>query len=57
LYRTREDPFATVWHEIEQELTARPDRTAKALFAEPQQCYPGQFPPNQLRTLQRQVKE
>ena len=57
LYRTREDPFATVWQEIEQELTARPDRTAKALFADLQDRYPGQFPANQLRTLQRRVKE
>lgn len=57
LYRTRDDPFATVWQEIEQELTARPDRTAKALFADLQHRYPGEFPATQLRTLQRRVKE
>lgn len=56
LYRTREDPFATVWQEIEQELTARPDWMAKALFADLQHHHPGQFPANQLRTLQRRMK-
>jgi hypothetical protein len=57
LYRTRPDPFATVWEEIEQELTGHPERTAKAVFENLQQRYPGAFPATQLRTLQRRVQE
>jgi len=57
LYRTRPDPFASVWPEVEQELLARPDRTAKAIFADLQERYPGTFPATQLRTLQRRVQE
>ncbi len=56
LYRTRPDPFAAVWEEIAQELTAHPERTAKAVFEHIQQRYPGVFPENQLRTLQRRVQ-
>jgi hypothetical protein len=41
LYRTRLDPFAEVWHEVEAELTAHPERTAKAAFAHLQERYPG----------------
>lgn len=57
LYRTRPDPFAEVWEEVEQELTAHPERTAKAVFEHLQQRYPGVFPATQLRTLQRRVQE
>jgi len=56
-YRTRPDPFAAVWSEIEQELTVHPERTAKAAFENLQQRYPGTFPATQLRTLQRRVQE
>jgi len=38
-----------------QWLAANPERTAKSLFVELQQHYPGQFFGNQLRTLQRRV--
>ena len=55
-WRTRPDPFAAVWEEICQWLTATPERTTKSVFAEVQQRYPGQFPASQLRTLQRRVK-
>ncbi len=54
-WRTRVDPFATVWTEIEQWLEAQPERTAKSIFLELQQRYPGHFPDGQLRTLQRRV--
>ncbi|MBX0327645.1 hypothetical protein K2Z83_08140 [Oscillochloris sp. ZM17-4] len=54
-WRTRLDPFATVWAEIEQWLEAAPTRTAKSLFAELQQRYPDQYAPMQLRTLQRRI--
>ena len=54
-WRTRVDPFAEVWAEIEQALEAQPERTAKAIFAELQQRYPGLFLDAQLRTLQRRI--
>ncbi len=57
LYRTRLDPFADVWHEVEAELTAHPERTAKAAFEHLQERYPGVFPATQVRTLQRRVQE
>ncbi len=57
LYRTRPDPFADVWHEVETELMAHPERTAKAAFENLQHRYPGVFPATQLRTLQRRVQE
>ncbi|GAC1613425.1 MAG: hypothetical protein NVS4B3_28130 [Gemmatimonadaceae bacterium] len=57
LYRTRLDPFADVWEEVEQELTAHPERTAKAAFEHLQERYPGVFPATQVRTLQRRVQE
>ena len=56
-YRTRPDPFAAVWEEIAQELTAYPERTAKAAFEHLQERYPGAFPATQLRTRQRRVQE
>ncbi len=57
LYRTRPDPFAAVWAEVEAELTAHPERTAKATFEHLQERYPGVFPATQVRTLQRRVQE
>ncbi len=57
LYRTRLDPFADVWEEVEQELTRHPERTAKAAFEHLQERYPGVFPATQVRTLQRRVQE
>jgi hypothetical protein len=55
-WRTRADPFAAVWDEVQGWLAARPDRTAKSLFDELCERYPGQFAPGQLRTLQHRVK-
>ena len=55
-WRTRPDPFAAVWAEICQWLESNPERTAKSLFADLQQQYPGQFTDGQLRTLQRRVQ-
>ncbi len=55
-WRTRPDPFEGVWEEVCQWLSANPERTAKSLFQELQQRYPGRFPDVQLRTLQRRVK-
>jgi len=55
-WRTRPDPFATVRAEVTQWLSANPERTAKSVFVDLQQHYPGQFPHAQLRTLQRRVQ-
>jgi hypothetical protein len=54
-WKTRPDPFATVWAELEQWLEVAPTRTAKSLFQELQQRYPDQYAPVQLRTLQRRI--
>ena len=56
-WRTRVDPFAEVWREIVMLLESSPERTAKSVFGELQERYPGCFPDTQLRTLQRRVKE
>jgi len=56
-YRTRADPFETVWPQVQQWLTEEPDANAKELFFRLQECMPGAFPPGQLRTLQRRVKQ
>jgi hypothetical protein len=56
-YRTRKDPFETVWEEVVAWLTADPERTAKSAFDEIQRKYPSTYPSCQLRTLQRHVQE
>jgi hypothetical protein len=56
-WRTRKDPFEAVWGEIEQWLSAEPERTAKSVLEELQRKHPGQYGEEQLRTLQRRVKE
>ncbi len=55
-YRTRKDPFAAVWDEVCQWLTAQPERNGRSVFDELQQRYPGQFAAGQLRTLQRHIQ-
>ena len=55
-WRTRPDPFAEVWPEVERQLAQTPDLSAKALFERVQQTYPGQFNEGQLRTFQRRVR-
>ncbi len=55
-WRTREDPFAAVWDEVEGKLRNNPGLQAKTLFDDLQQRYPGRFAAGQLRTLQRRVK-
>lgn len=56
-WRTREDPFESVWLEVLQWLQTDPDTTAKALFQRLQAEHPGCFQDGQLRTLQRRVRE
>jgi hypothetical protein len=55
-WRTRADPFAQVWSEIEQLLEREPSLEAKTIFDYLCRKYPGGFQEGQLRTLQRQVK-
>lgn len=55
-WRTRIDPFADVWQEVEQQLQLSPHLSAKILFLVLQKKYPGKFIDGQLRTLQRRVK-
>ena len=56
-WRTRKDPFETTWPRMVTWLEAEPERTAKELFDRLRLERPGAFPPGQLRTLQRRVKE
>jgi hypothetical protein len=56
-WRTRPDPFAKVWSEIEWELTEEPNVQAKEILQRLQQRHPGQFPDHQIRTLQRRVRD
>jgi hypothetical protein len=55
-WRTRPDPFADVWDEIEQRLQVDPGLQAKTLFEYLQDREPGRFGEGQVRTLQRRIK-
>jgi hypothetical protein len=56
-WRTRPDPFESVWAEVCRWLAADPGHTAQSVLNELQQRYPEQFPDSQLRTMQRRVRE
>lgn len=56
-YRTRVDPFETVWPQVQQWLNEQPDANAKELFLRLQESMADTFAPGQLRTLQRRVKQ
>jgi len=56
-WRTRKDPFETVWSEILVWLQENPDATAKSLFQRLTRKYPERFQDGQLRTLQRRIRE
>jgi len=56
-YRTRADPFAGEWDEIQGWLAVAPERTAKSIFLELQRRDPAHHPDGQLRTLQRRIGE
>lgn len=56
-WRTRKDPFKTVWPDVLVWLEEAPDVTAKSLFERLQKEHPGQYADSQLRTLQRRVSE
>lgn len=55
-WRTREDPFESVWDWVLEHLVVNPGLQAKTLFDDLQRKYPGRFQDGQLRTLQRHVK-
>jgi len=52
-YRTRNDPFAVVWEQLDDMLKADAGLEAKTLLEWLQEAYPGQFKQSHLRTLQR----
>jgi hypothetical protein len=56
-WRTRPDPFADVWPQLEQLLAVNPGLEAKTLLAHLQRQHPGRFADGQVRTLQRRVKQ
>lgn len=56
-WRTRVDPFESIWPVVEQWLDERPDTNAKELFHRLQSELSVSFEAGQLRTLQRRVKE
>ena len=56
-WRTREDPFAEHWSEIEERLRQTPELEAKTLFELLQEKHPGRYEQGQLRTLQRRVRQ
>jgi transposase len=56
-WRTRLDPLAAVWPELQAELERAPGLQALTLLALLQDRYPGQFGNELLRTLQRRVKQ
>jgi transcriptional regulator with XRE-family HTH domain len=56
-YRTRADPFAEEWVEVETMLAAAPELEAKALFEWLCEQYPGKYQEGQIRTFQRRVSE
>jgi hypothetical protein len=56
-YRTRADPFAEDWEQVEQMLSEAPELEAKTLFAWLSEQSPGKYQEGQLRTLQRRVSD
>ena len=54
-YRTRTDPFAEHWPEMEEMLEGAPELEAKTLFDWLCEQHPGKYQEGQLRTFQRRV--
>jgi transposase len=55
-WRTRPDPFAGVWNEVEELLAQDAGLEAKTVFEELCARYPGRFLGGELRTLQRRLR-
>ncbi len=56
-YRTRIDPFAGVWDQVQTKLEAEPRLQAKTLFQWLQDSYPGRYPDSTRRTFERRVRK
>jgi hypothetical protein len=56
-WRTRSDPFAEAWEEIESMLKVNSNLEGKTLFEYLQRKCPGQYGDGQLRTLQRRIRQ
>jgi hypothetical protein len=54
-YRTRPDPFAKDWPEVEAMLAQAPELEAQALFSWLCEQHPGAYQQGQVRTFQRRV--
>ncbi len=55
-WRTRADPFETIWPAVEARLKEAPELQGKALFEWFCNEYPGVFQEGQLRTFQRKIR-
>jgi hypothetical protein len=55
-WRTREDPFAEDWAEVEALLRETPGLEARTIFEVLRERHPGRHEPGELRTLQRHVR-
>jgi len=55
-WRTRTDPFESVWERVRSMLSINPGLQGKVIFQYLQREDPGQFADGQLRTLQRRIK-
>ncbi len=55
-YRTRTDPFADVWSDVQERLEGEPKLQAMTLFGWLQDRFPGQFPDSTRRTFERRVR-
>ena len=56
-WRTRVDPFAEVWPEVQARLEAEPQLRAFTLFGWLQDRHKGQFCDSQRRTFERRVRQ
>src|SRR5579863_1874988 len=55
-WRTREDPLAAVWPELEEKLRREPELQAVTLLGWLQSAYPGVYSTSVRRTLERRVR-
>jgi hypothetical protein len=55
-WRTRPDPLAAAWPELEEMLTRAPGLQAVTLLGWLQSAYPGAYPDSMRRTLERRVR-
>lgn len=56
-WRTRKDPFADVWNEIECWLKDEPQLGSTELLLKPEDAHPCKFTKGHRRTLQRRLQE